>query len=174
MTRTISPENNPRYEHELSILSLLCTHVVLCTGTLFGSTAHHTIASARHRHSTNRQLRHRLTRHWRVKLPLGHISPATKICDGVQTPSSFGAHHSVMAQRRLSFSLECSHIFHPICPPTRHRICSPREVRIVCSTDTHQKCPVLTTPVSAVPALFATTRARPGPFRSVQTASSGA
>ena len=33
--------------------------------------------------------------------------------------------------------------------------------------------PVLTAPVSAVPALFATVRARTGPFRPVKTASSG-
>ena len=34
--------------------------------------------------------------------------------------------------------------------------------------------PVLTAPVSAVPALFATVRAPPGPFRPVKTAPSGA
>ena len=34
--------------------------------------------------------------------------------------------------------------------------------------------PVLTAPVGAVPALFATVRARPGPFRPVTPASSGA
>ena len=34
--------------------------------------------------------------------------------------------------------------------------------------------PVLAAPVSAVPALFTTVRARPGPFRAVKTASSGA
>ena len=33
---------------------------------------------------------------------------------------------------------------------------------------------VLTAPVSAVPALFVTVRARPGPFRSVKTVFSGA
>ena len=33
---------------------------------------------------------------------------------------------------------------------------------------------VLIAPVSAAPALFATIRARPGPFRHVKTASSGA
>ena len=32
-------------------------------------------------------------------------------------------------------------------------------------------CPILTAPVSAAPALFATVRERPGPFRSAKTAS---